>query len=264
MADKPAAPAAKSDRQRARVRRWLILFPFGFVIGGAAALAWWHNAPAKPEVKPLLDGKLSVLVRPPDRTIDPVPIDQPGALPVVSGGAMCIDAQLDQPAFIYLVWIDSQRHVSPLYPWNNETLEVTDVNEPPPTRRATKLVFSPLLGRVWTFGDQPGMETVILLARRTALPSDVRLGSFFQSALVHGEAASNTLTTIKLSSGSPQIKITKLGGNEGAGDAKLTGKELSALLETFHEHFDLVEAVQFPHKSEYSEKPELPESRASQ
>src|SRR5205807_2109029 len=120
---KSAAPAAKSDKQRARLRRCLILFPFGVIIGGAAALAWWHNAPAKHSPK-ALDGKLTVLVRPPDRTIDPVPIDQPGALPVVSGGAMCIDAQLDEPAFIYLVWIDSQGRALPLYPWNNETLEV--------------------------------------------------------------------------------------------------------------------------------------------
>src|SRR3954453_16978550 len=183
MPDKSAAPSAKSDRQRPRVRRWLIFFPFGFVIGGAVALAWWHNAPAKQEVKAVdgqaLSGKLTVLVRPPDRTIDPVPIDQPGALPVVSGGAMCIDAQLDEPAFIYLIWIDSQGQVLPLYPWNNETLEVTDINEPVPTRRASKLVFSPLLGRVWTFGDQPGMETVVVLARSTPLPGDVQLGTFF-------------------------------------------------------------------------------------
>src|SRR5438046_1929194 len=163
MPDQSAATAAKSDRHRPRVRRWLIFFPFGFVIGGAVALAWWHNAPTKPELKASLDGKLTVLVRPPDRKIDPVALDKPGALPVVSGGAMCIDAQLDEPAFIYLIWIDSQGRVLPLYPWNNETLEVMDINEPAPTRRASKLVFSPLLGRTWTFGDQPGMETVIVL-----------------------------------------------------------------------------------------------------
>src|SRR5437868_2457208 len=185
MPDKSAAPPAKSDRQRRRVRRWLMFFPFGFVIGGAVALAWWHNAPAKQEVKAVdgqsLSGKLTVLVRPADRTIDPVPVDHAGALPVVSGGAMCIDAQLNQPAFLYLLWIDSERSVLPLYPWNNETLEVTDANQLPPERRASKLVFSPLLGRTWTFGGQPGMETVVVLARRTPLPSDVELGSLLES-----------------------------------------------------------------------------------
>jgi hypothetical protein len=263
MPDKSAAPAAKSARQRARARRWLILFPFGFVVGGAAALAWWHNAPAK-RLPKSLDGKLTVLVRPPDRTIDPVPVDQPGALPVVSGGAMCIDAQLDEPAFIYLIWIDSRGHVLPLYPWNNETLEVMDVNEPPPTRRATKLVFSPLLGRVWTFGDQPGMETVVVLARRTPLPSDVKLGSIFESALIPSAAATNTLTTIKLGSGPPQSKTTQLGGTEDAANAKSAGKDLPALLQRLHDHFDFLEAAQFPHKADYAERPEAVESKPRQ
>src|SRR5439155_15524501 len=65
-------------------------------------------------------GSLNVLVRPPDRTIEPVPVDAPGALPVQSGGAMAIDVELDEPAFIYLVWINSEGNVLPLYPWNNE------------------------------------------------------------------------------------------------------------------------------------------------
>src|SRR6476646_10395923 len=104
MPDKSAAPEAKSARQRGRARRWLLFFPVGFIVGGVAALAWWRIAPAKQEAK--LDGQLTVLVRPPDRTIEPVPVQQPGALPVVADGAMCLDAQLNQPAFIYLLWID--------------------------------------------------------------------------------------------------------------------------------------------------------------
>src|SRR5438067_4844760 len=185
MSNKAPVGAKDDDERAARVRRWLLFFPIGIVIGGCAAFAWWRSAPAKQEAakqeaKPL-DGKLTVLVRPPDRKIDPVPLDQPRALPVVSGGAMCLDAQLNQPAYIYLIWIDSERRVLPLYPWNNETLDVTDANEPPPVRRATRLVFSPLLGRTWTFGQTSGMETVVVLARRTPLPADVHLGSFFES-----------------------------------------------------------------------------------
>src|SRR5438067_2419988 len=181
MPNKLPAPAKEGNEQVTRVRRrWLLFFPIALVVGGGAALAWWRGAPAKQEVKPL-DGKLTVLVRPADRTIEPIPIEQPGALPVVADGAMCLDAQLNEPGFIYLIWLDAAGHVLPLYPWNNESLEVMDANESPPVRRASKLVFSPLLGRTWTFGKQAGMETVVLLARRTPLPSDVRLGSFFAS-----------------------------------------------------------------------------------
>jgi len=253
MPDKSAAPAAKTDRQRARARRWLILFPFGFVVGGAAALAWWHNSPVNrpPNSQPSLslEGKLTVLVRPADRKIDPISIDQPGALPVVSGGAMCIDAQLGEPAFIYLVWIDPQGRVLPLYPWNNETLEVTDVNESPPTRRATKLVFSPLLGRAWTFGDQPGMETVVVLARRTPLPSDVHLDSFFE------ELSSDDRTqmldrraVVTISKGSPIVKMTGLSGESQGGDLYSSERHLRGLIDRLRLQFEFVEAIQFPHK----------------
>src|SRR5262245_2638914 len=114
MPDKSAVPAAKAARQRARLRRCLIFFPVGVIVGGIASFAWWRNAPARQEAK--LDGRLTVLVRPPDRKIEPVPVQQPGALPVVADGAMCLDAQLNQPAFIYLLWIDSERRVLPLYP----------------------------------------------------------------------------------------------------------------------------------------------------
>src|SRR5262245_17317367 len=124
-----------------------------------------------------LDGKLTVLVRPADRTIEPVPLEQAGSLPVQSGGAMVLDAQLSEPAYMYFVWLDSEGRVLPFYPWNNETLEVEDINEPPPARRPSKLVFSPLLGRAWNFGSQGGSETVLLLARRTPLPTETKLGS---------------------------------------------------------------------------------------
>src|SRR5439155_18943445 len=79
-------------------------------------------------------GSLTVLVRPPDRTIEPVPITDPGALPVQSDRAMTIDVELDEPACIYLVWIDSVGHLLPLYRWNNETLEIKYLSQPPPLR----------------------------------------------------------------------------------------------------------------------------------
>ena len=94
---------------------------------------------------------------------------------------MTIDVELAEPAFIYLVWIDSEGHVLPLYPWNNEVFEIKDLSEPPPLRRATKRIFSPLLGRTWTFGSRGGTETVLLFVRRTALPHDVQLGALLKS-----------------------------------------------------------------------------------
>ncbi len=75
--------------------------------------------------------QLTVLVRPPDRHSNPFRSAQPGAVPVQSGGAMCLDVNLNHRPRVF-VWIDSEGQVLPLYPWNNESLEIKDINHPPP------------------------------------------------------------------------------------------------------------------------------------
>ena len=181
-------------------------------------------------------GALHVLVRPPDRTIEPIAITEPGALPVQSGGAMSIDVDLDQPAFIYLVWINSEGQILPLYPWNNEMLEIQDIQQVPPVRRATKRIFSPLLGRSWTFSDKPGVETVILLTRRSALPTDVYLASLLKSP-----------PTANLENRASLAEV-RIPNQESANDQSA----LTSFLEPLSKHFDLIEAVQFAHEDEQS------------
>ena len=123
----------------------------------------------------------------------------------------------------------------PLYPWNNERLEVTDVNQPPPVRRAGKLVFSPLLGGNWTFGDKPGTETVVLLARRTPLPDGMEIGKLLKSAGVPSMV------------GSPN-EVVKVESGRAAKAEKGRGKgPLEEFLAPWAEHFELVQAVQFGH-----------------
>src|SRR6185295_1365856 len=112
--------------------------------------------------------------------VEPLPIEQPGALPAKSGGAMFLQVQLQEPAFVYLLWLDAEGRALPLYPWNNEELEVTDIDQPPPERRPTKLILSPLLNHSWNFGDQGGAETVVMLVRRTPLATNVKLGSLLK------------------------------------------------------------------------------------
>ena len=182
-----------------------------------------------------LSGKLNVLVRPPDRTLDPIPVEQAGAAPVKSGGAMCIDASLNEPGFIYIVWINSESQILPLYPWNNEQLEVTDVNQRPPERRAGKLVFSPLLGRNWTFGEKPGMETVVLLARRTPIGEGVEIGK-----LLSTEGA-----PIAINDSSQVVRVRLAGGArvEMAKEQEL----LASFFAPLAKHFEWVEVVQFEH-----------------
>src|SRR5262249_25754832 len=43
-------------------------------------------------------------------------VDEPGALPLLPGEKVHLEARLNQPAHAYLLWLDGQGHVSLLYP----------------------------------------------------------------------------------------------------------------------------------------------------
>jgi hypothetical protein len=169
-------------------------------------------------------------------------VTEPGALPVRSDGAMCIDVHFNQPAYAYLVWIDSAGQVLPLYPWNNESLEITDIHQPPPLRRPTKLLFSPLLGRSWTFGKTGGVETVLLLARRTPLPPETTLGMLVRALS----------PTPQLARSSEVIDVHLSGPGVPAAGAYMKGIRpedvpLATFIGPLGDHFEFVRAIQFAH-----------------
>jgi hypothetical protein len=244
-------PVAGSPH-RLRWQWWLLLLALALVASAGFTLALRppRSAAPPPKAGPL-DGKLTVLVRPPARTIEPVSIEEPGALPVRSGGAMCLDAHLNQPAFTYLVWLDSEGHVLPLYPWNNERLEIKDINEPPPLRRAGNLVFSPLLGGNWTFGKRGGMETILLLARPTPLPEGTKLGSLLDplppaTKMHHPQE----LVVMGLAGGDTSVSMLLERQRSGDPEAQTADESLRALLVRLGGHFDLIRAIRFAHQGE--------------
>jgi hypothetical protein len=197
---------------------------------------------------PAMNGKLSVLIRPPDRKLEPVSVDTPRALPARTGGAMYLEAQFPKPAFIYLIWIDAGGKIKPLYPWNNETIQVTDFSQPPPVRRATNRVFSPMLGRDWTFDGPPGTETVLLLARRTALPESVKLGDLLAD-LPPPPAPTGPKELATFAIKSDKSQDFSHGPVVGDGKQEIAVDEpFINVLETLAEHFDLVRAVRFTHQ----------------
>jgi hypothetical protein len=197
---------------------------------------------------PAVSGKLTVLIRPPDRKLEPVPVDAPGALPARTGGAMYLEAQLEKPAFVYLIWIDAAGKVKPLYPWNNEKIEVTDFDHPPPVRRATNRVFSPMLGHDWTLDGPPGLETVLLLARETALPENVKLSELLADLGPPPVPTSpDELTTIQITS-DKAIETTHrpVAGNGSTGADWI--ESIEPTLQRLAQHFALVRAVRFAHE----------------
>src|SRR5439155_12406508 len=136
----------KSQPSRWRgARRWQpwLLAALALLAGGVL-FAWWRGPLERPGEAPL-DAEL-IVVRSAAGARGSRRIEQPGALPVQAGDVMSVEVHYNQPAFTYLVWLDGEGQAIPLYPWNYDSIEVTDLNQPPPTRRPSKVIISPTLG----------------------------------------------------------------------------------------------------------------------
>ena len=99
------------------------------VLVPAVALGGWYSLPSPPPsrshsvvLRPApaptaLTGELTVRVWSKDngrkRGLE---VDEPGALPLLPGEQVHLEARLNQPAYSYLLWLDGQGHVSLLYP----------------------------------------------------------------------------------------------------------------------------------------------------
>ena len=92
-----------------------------------------------------------------------------GALPVREGDMLHLHARLNQPAYIYLLWLDSQGRIYPMHPWRDQAFH------PLPAAQLTAELHSPPeFDRGWPMEEgASGLETVLLLARRTPLPVEV-------------------------------------------------------------------------------------------
>lgn len=129
--------------------------------GGAA---WQFARKFFPAATPDLQTNLNVLAWSEDRGIRWVTHAE--ALPVQPGESIRIHATLSRPAFAYLVWIDSQANVLPLFPgaegrWEWCGTEIDSVSE-------ISLPHQAKQGWVMEV-DRPGMETLLLLVAEKRL-----------------------------------------------------------------------------------------------
>ncbi len=233
-----APPAAPS-------RRWPWFVLAGAVlIGGGASFAFWRPWPAETTFA----AKLLLAVRP-AATQDLVNVDEAGALPVRDGGAMAMQVSYTQPAHTYLIWIDTLGKAIPLYPWNMQSVDVEDLNEPPPTCQATKLLLSPMtLGSSWPLGKGAGLETVLLLARRTPLSKDMRLGELLGKLAPAKLRHPGELSVLALDGSARLTPQTLVAVNRGAAEeTRALDAPLLALLERLRPHFELIQVARFAH-----------------
>ena len=232
---------------QSRVQRRLWILFIVFMCAGGIYGAVNFRSPTSQAKQPL-DGKLIIYVRSSQRGEESKPIEQAGALPVRANGIMSLEANFSQPARAYFVWFDCEGRVLPLYPWNYDTLEVTDINQPPPTRIGAKVIYSPPIGGGWTFGKKGGIETVLLLARREPLDSNVSLGPLLNLPPSPKMQHREELVGLKVNRGDESVS-TLFSNNRGKEEeSRAADEQLITMMAGLREHFELIRVVRFTHE----------------
>jgi hypothetical protein len=164
------ARALRRLKHRPRVR-WLVgagAFLLALVtIAGTFLLRAFFAAPLPP-----LKGELDVRVwesRSPDQFVPAAGrqgIRLPEAVPLTGRDWMRIEARLNRPAYLYVIWIDTEGKATPIYPWQDDDW----TKRPPDEQAQDRLSLPEKAGELAPLAPGPaGIETVLLLARETAL-----------------------------------------------------------------------------------------------
>jgi hypothetical protein len=178
-------------------------------------------------------------------------LDHPGALPVREDEMIHIEVDLNQAAYVYLLWLDGKGKITPLYPWHVKEEElIYDLQVPPPRLRPVRKVHSPWkvdLG--WVADEARGFETILLLGRRTPWPAGRSLARFLDKDVPPGPL-----------NGDPKewaVLVFDRGMREGIteshefrGPKKKVGQIDSPMLKfmaRLEEEFELIRAVRFAH-----------------
>ena len=241
------APTLQTRSQRWLWKLFIVFLSAGGILIFAAVV--FRSPTIQKQTEQPLDGTLIVYVRTSERGVESIPIEKVGALPVRANGIMSLEANFSQPARAYFVWFDCEGRVLPLYPWNDDTLVVTDIDQPPPSRTGAKIIYSPPIGGGWNFGKKGGIETVLLLARREPLVSNMSLGSLLNlptSKMQHREE----LVGFKVNRGDEFVS-TLFSNNRGIEeDSRTADEQVKSMMLRLREHFDLIRVVRFTHDEE--------------
>ena len=167
------------------------------------------------------------------------------ALPVRNGELVHLEVRLNQPAYIYLIWVDSQGQVDPLYPWNRDFKFL-----PPATSPQTVLHSPPEESRGWPVQGVSGLETAMLLVRRMPLPKGTNLTD------VVGKLPPSPLRDPKevavrgFDSGQPTRTINRVQKRQVGAQAQQIDEPLLQLMDRLRPHFDMIRAVRFAYQGD--------------
>ncbi len=197
------------------------------------------EVPEKPQV---LTGKLKISISSdPEKgpvTKSRLSATERGALPLVSGELLQFEVELNQPAYIYLLWVNPDGTTSPLFPWDAEHHKGWDAPILVEGKTAAdRLICPDNTTRGFEAGDPVGLQTVVLLARRTPLEEGIRLGELLKAL------PSTPALQTEFASG-PILRGVVTGQTKSTEDP-----QYDALKSRLSAHFELISVVSFPQVS---------------
>jgi hypothetical protein len=177
---RPASAHEAADAFADLERPW-----FGLLCSIAVAVAaaccvilgiWVFMHASEPPPPPVIlyRGKIDVLVERADGDgrFRMVRLNEPDALPLKKTDKFRIEGRVEPPAYLYVVWVDPEHDVTPVYPWDptNQTPELQWASRPAKEERVGRVSLPPNAARRYTAPDaKPGVATMVLFARSTPL-----------------------------------------------------------------------------------------------
>jgi serine/threonine protein kinase len=164
----PVLPAFRSRRRRWRAALAVTLAAVA-AVGVFLALGRGDRPPRNDPGMVRYQGRVDVLVErvDADGTGRLLRLNQPGALPLRQTDKFRIEGRVDPPAYLYVVWVDPEHDVTPVYPWDPEVGWGSRKALEEPTDRVS---LPPKAGKRYTAPDaRPGVATMVLFARPAPL-----------------------------------------------------------------------------------------------
>src|SRR5262249_47437187 len=133
-----------------------------------------ETPPTVPTAAPTHKGWIDVRVWKRERleALEGLRLSHLDALPLEADDEIRIEAELDRPAYLYVIWIDSEGIAPPVYPWRPGHWEDSPTQEQPTPRLSLPRTVS---NRYPISAAEPGMETLVLLVRESPWPREVDL-----------------------------------------------------------------------------------------
>lgn len=230
----------------------LLLVLSAFWIALVAAALWLPSRFSEPPMTVPLKAGMDLLVWDPEHSgRQGVSATAPQALPLRGGDQVRLCLRLNQPAYIYLLWLNADGSILPVYPWRHGKWHQSPPRESP----QRYLTLPEELDHGWTMQvDRDGLESLLLLVRRSPLPREVNLRDLL--AQVSQPLPANTSAATWFQDGMPlpvsqqpdtaTLRPPDLGNLAGV-QAPLLDMH-RRLAEVLRPHFELIRGVSFPVK----------------